>query len=161
MERLRLLDALAIIRAIQESARLLVPEVFPDVNDPAALYRWCHAVLLACARAARITPTKIDDAIVTWLLANPFASEESFRVYHQFFKLIIEAVLAGKAESEAAAAVAAAVPPQQLENLIPATSPLAQGSPIETLILLVRLMRLILDLFGPTATQQAIMEGRR
>jgi hypothetical protein len=149
MERLRLLDALTIIRAIRESARLLVPEVFPDVNDPAALYRWCHAVLLACARAATITPTKVDDAIVAWLLANPFASEEAFKPYYQLFKVVIEAVLTGKPDTEAAAIVARAIPPQQLENLIPATSPLAQGSPIETLILLVRLIRLIRDIFGP------------
>jgi len=149
MERLRILELLVIIRAIRDAAKMLVPQAFPDLNDPVALYRWCKAILLACARAATITPTKVDDAIVAWLLANPFASVEAFRPYHQFFKIIIDAVMSSKADSEAAAAVAAAVPPQQLENLIPATSPLAQGSPIETLILLVRLIRLIYDIFGP------------
>jgi len=151
MERLRILDVLAVVRAIRDAAKLIAPEAFPDLNDPASLYRWGHAVLSACAKAVTLTQTKVDDAIVAWLLAHPFASEEAFRPYYQFFKMVIEAVMGGRSDTETAQLVAATLPPRDIEMLLPATAPM-EGSPIDKVILLVRLVRLILDIFGPTAT---------
>ncbi len=157
MERLRILDILAIVRAIRDAARLVMPNAFPDLNDPASLYRWGHAVLSACWRAVTVTPTKVDDAIVAWLLAHPFSSEEAFRPYYQFFKVVIEAVMNGRSDVEAAQLVTASLPPRDIETLLPATAPM-EGSPIDKVILLVRLIRLVIDLFSPTATPQAITE---
>jgi hypothetical protein len=157
MERLRIIDLLAIVRAIRDTAQLIAPEMFPNINDPASLYRWGHAVLSACAKAVTLTPTKVDDAIVAWLLAHPFASEEAFRPYYQFFKVVIEAVTSGRSDTETAQLVAATLPPRDIETLLPATAPM-EGSPIDKVILLVRLIRLVIDLFGPAVTQQAIME---
>ncbi len=157
MERLRILDILAIVRAIRDAARLVMPNAFPDLNDPASLYRWGHAVLSACKQAVAFTPTPVDDAIVAWLLAHPFASEEAFRPYYQFFKVVIEAVTSGRSDTETAQLVTASLPPRDIETLLPATAPM-EGSPIDKVILLVRLIRLVIDLFSPTATPQAITE---
>lgn len=117
----------------------------PDLDDPSAVYGWCRTILVLARQSAELTPTEIDDRVVAWLLAGPFASFEAFQPYYQVFRAVLELVTSDES-SEAIAARAVEMGGEDAADLL-AANPVGLD-PVTVLTIIVQIIRLILDLRG-------------
>lgn len=149
MNRLTIVELLIILRAFRKAIKRAFPGMFPDLDDPRQVYTWTRNAVTLAANLARLTPTKIDDAVAAWLLANVLASEAQFEPYYQIFRAIYEAIRRGDSDSVIAAHVLDTASPAELERLLPAHAvPSPTGAPFERIIILITVLRLLITLLS-------------
>jgi hypothetical protein len=143
---MRLVDWLSLVRQIRiwlfQAGEILD---LPEVNDPSAVYGWCLTILVLARQSAELTPTEIDDRVVTWLLAGPFDSFEAFQPYYQVFRAVLELV-ASDESSEAIAARAVEMGGEDVGDLL-AANPIGLD-PVTVITVIVQVIRLILEFRG-------------
>lgn len=143
---MRLVDWLALVRQIRiwlfRAGEILD---LPDLDDPSAVYGWCRTILVLARQSAELTPTEVDDRVVAWLLAGPFASFEAFQPYYQVFRALLELV-ASDESPEAVAARAVEMGGEDAADLL-AANPVGLD-PVTVITVIVQVIRLILELRG-------------
>lgn len=146
--RLNLVELLVLLRTFREIVKKTFPGAIPDFNDPKEVFLWLRRVVEIAAQLARLTPSKVDDAVAAWLLANVLANEGSFLPYYDLFKMILELVRRGERDTAIAAKVLDTLHPADLDRLIPPDAAVsASGAPIDRIMTIIRLIRLLLELF--------------
>ena len=142
MTRLGLIQWMKILRDLriwfQRADQILD---LPDINDPEQVYTWCHMVLVLAQESAKLTPFDIDDRVIAWLLAVPFASFDEFKAYYTVFKTILELVHTQTSNEEIAARALSAASKDTKEKIAQNTTGL---DPIMLLAVIVQVIRLIL-----------------
>lgn len=144
--RLTLVELLIILRAFRSLIQAAFPKALPNLDDPHDVFRWCRQAVQLAAQLARLTPTKIDDSVAAWLISNVLVSEDAFAPYYAVFRAILDALLRGDPDNAIAAQVIDSIPPAAIDQLLPAEA-VATGAPIDRIILIVRLLRLLIEVF--------------
>jgi len=148
MNKLSIIDWISILKQIrrwlQQADEILD---LPDLSDPQQVYTWCHTVLVLARESAKLTPIEIDDQVIAWLLAEPFASFEDFKIYYRVFRTILE-LITGDQQSRFVASQAAEI--ASAEVLAGLAKNPAGLDPITVLTIIVQILRFILDLKGKT-----------
>lgn len=143
---MRLVDWLSLVRQIRiwlfQAGEILD---LPALDDPSAVYGWCRTVLVLARKSAELTPTQIDDRVVAWLLAGPFASFEAFQPYYQVFRAVLELVNSDESP-QAIAARAVEMGGHDAADLLAANP--AGLDPVTVITAIVQIIRLILELRG-------------
>ena len=146
MSKIPIVDWISILKQIrrwlQQADEILD---LPDLSNPEQVYTWCHTILVLARESAKLTPIEVDDQIIAWLLAEPFASFEDFKIYYRVFRTILELVTGDQPSRFVASQAAEIASAEVLAGL--AKNP-AGLDPITVLTIIVQILRFILYLKG-------------
>lgn len=135
------LDWLRLIRTARNILRQAADMLdLPDIDDPQAVYAWTHTILVIADQASKVTPTAVDDRIISWFLDGPLASYENFLPLYKVFREILS-LLNTADDNATVAAKVALIPEAQALQDNPEGLP-----PAQLILLIVRILRLVLDL---------------
>lgn len=141
---MRFLDWLRLIRQIrqwfQRASELLD---LPDLDDAGEVYGWCYSVLSLARESVKLTPTQVDDRVVTWLLDGPFASFESFQPLYKLFRAVLELIDGDESDETIATKALAAAGDDAVARLSGNT---VGVEPITLIAIIVQVIRIILEL---------------